>query len=80
MADVRRVLLHLEDGERYAVMDTDNGFYLYLWSFEDLPVKAFTLKDYLALAVKDFARFNNKELEMSYAPISRRDLNLVQSI
>jgi hypothetical protein len=77
MAVVRRVLLHMENNQRYAVLDTDEGFFLYIWSFEDIPMKNLGLKDYLAVAVKDFARFKSNELPRSYQSISMRDLNLV---
>ncbi len=77
MAVVRRVLLHMENNQRYAVVDADEGFFLYIWSFEDVPIKNLGLRDYLAVAVKDFARFKNKELSRAYQSISMRDLNLV---
>ena len=80
MATVRRVVLHMENNQRYAVIDSDEGYYLYIWSFEDVPLKTVGLKEYLASAVKDFARFKKNELFNAFQPILMRDLNLVTGI
>ena len=76
MAAIRRIVLHMEGNERYAVMDTDEGFFLYQWSFEDVPIKTLGLRDYMATAVKDFARYQKSELTKAFTSISVRDLNV----
>ncbi len=77
MATVRRIVLHMENNQRYAVIDSDEGYFLYIWSFEEVPLKTVGLKDYLAAAVKDFSRFKKNELIYAFRPISVRELNLV---
>ncbi len=76
MSVIRRILLHLENNEKYAVVDSDNGYYLYFWSYEDIPSDSFSLKDYMAKAVIDFARYQKRELANCYSPITTRDLRL----